>query len=245
MYTTTARRIILSFRLRAKVLIMALLAITIIELPSLVFGQPEAIAQSLVTTYAVLSLALPVIFVSGVVSGDFRSGIFQIWLQKPIDPLAFYLRRFWEEFSIALVLTLLALGATRLGIAALGSEPVEIGELLDTLPLTLIVGAMAFGFSAWLPRGSAIGTIAFAIAGAMAGERLPDLLGRPWSWLADAVLIPMTALEDFRNYLLGESNAIWIPLARIVAYSIGWTALGALGVWYTVNKGRLPNAEQS
>ncbi len=43
----------------------------------------------------------------------------------------------------------------------------------------------------------------------------------------------------------GVSDAVWIPLAQILAYSIGWTALGALGVWYTVNKGRLPHAEQS
>ena len=244
MHTPISRRIVLSFRLRAKAFTITLSAIAISQAPFL-FGGPESIARSLMTAYTILCLALPVIFVSGVVSGDLKSGIVRIWLQKPIDPVVYYLCRFLEELSVALVLTLLALGLTRLGISALGQEPVAIGELLDALPLTLIVGAMAFSFSVWLPRASALGTIAFAAAAFMAGASLPELLGRPWNWLADAVLIPATALEDIRNFALGNSDAVWIPLARIVAYSIGWTALGALGVWHTVTKGKLPIAEQS
>ncbi len=43
----------------------------------------------------------------------------------------------------------------------------------------------------------------------------------------------------------GVSDAVWIPLGQIVAYSIGGTTLGALGVWYMVNNGKLPHAEQS
>lgn len=245
MYTPIARRIVLSFRLRAKALILSLLVITITQLPYFVSGQPESISQSLITTYTILCFALPVIFVSGVVSGDLKSGAVRLWLQKPIDPVVYYLNRFLEGLSITLALTLLALGATRLGVAALIPEPGAIGEFLDPLPLVLIVGAMAFGFSAWLPRGSAIGTIAFAIAGLIAGESLPDLLGRPWNWVAEALFVPATALEDFRDFLVGTSDAVWIPAAQILAYSIGWTALGALGVWYTVNKGGLPHAEQS
>lgn len=245
MYTSIARRTVLSFRMRAKALIATLSAIAITQLSLIVGGQPEAIARSMTTTYTILCFALPVIFVSGVVSRDFGSGTVRLWLQKPVDPVGYYLCRFLEALSIAIVLTVLCMGATRLGTSAVGEEPVAIGELMDALPLTLIVGAMAFGFSAWLPRGSAIGTIAFVIAGLVARESLPGLLGRPWNWLADALLIPAPALEDFRNFALGESDAIWIPLARIVAYSLGWTALGALGVWYTVTMGRLPTAEQS
>ena len=245
MYAPLARRTVLSFLLRTKALIVTFSAIAITQLDVFIGRQPESFAYSLTISYTILCFALPIIFVSGVVSGDLRSGTVRLWLQKPIDPVVYYLGRFLEELSVALVLTLLALGAARLGIAALGRELVPIGELLDALPLALIVGAMAFGFSAWLPRGSGIGTFAFVIAGLVAGESLPDLLGRPWSWLAEAVFIPATALEDFRNFVLGESDAIWIPLARIVAYSIGWTAVGALGVWYTVTKGKLPIAEQS
>lgn len=245
MYTPFARRAVLLIRLRLKTLIVTCVTLTMVQLPILIDGEPGAIAQSIVTTYSLLCLALPLIFLGGVVAEDFRRGTARLWLQKPIDPVVYYLGRFVEALSVALVLMLLALGGTWLGTAALGDELVPIGDLLDALPRTLIIAPIAFGFSAWLPRGSTIGAIGFVIAGSIAGESLPDLLGRPWNWLADAVFIPMAALQDFRAFVLGTSNVIWIPLARIVAYSVGWTAFGALGVWYTVTKSKLPYAEQS
>ena len=245
MYTPIARRATLLVRSRIKALVITLLAIAVTQSSVLLVGEPAAIAESMATAYSFLCLALPVIFVSGAVSADLRAGTVRLWLQKPVDPVVFYLGRFAEGISVALVFALLGLGATRLGIAALGEKLVPVGDLVDALPPILIVGVVAFGFSSWVPRGSTLATIAFLVAGSMAGATLPDLLGRPWNWLADAVLVPISALRDFRGFLLGTSDAVWIPVARILAYSIGWTALGALGVWHTVTKGRLPNAEQS
>ena len=245
MYMPSSRRVILLVRSRVKALTLAVLAIGIMELRDLISGEPTLLAASFRDMFFLLCFALPLILVSGVVSGDFRSGMARLWLQKPIDPVRFHLSRFLEGLLVSLVLALFALGATRLGTVALG-ESGEVGSLLAPLPYVLVLACLTFGFSSWISRGSTLVAIGFLSVGAVATQMaLPDLLGRPWNWLFEALLVPIPAIREFRDFLVGVSDAFWIPLARILAYSIGWTALGALGVWYTVNKGRLPNAEQS
>lgn len=245
MYMPLSRRVILLVRSRVKALTLTVLAIGIIHLANLVSGEPTLLAESFRDIFLFLCLALPLVFASGVVSGDFRSGMARLWLQKPIEPVRFYLSRFLEGLLVSLVFALLALGATRLGTAALG-QPDETSQLLGYLPYVLIFACVVFGFSCWIWRGSTLVAIGFLAAGAVAREvGSIDLLGRPWNWLAEALLVPIPAMRDFRDFLVGVSDAFWIPSAQILAYSIGWTALGALGVWYTVNKGRLPHAEQS
>ena len=168
-----------------------------------------------------------------------------LWLQKPIGPGRFYLSRFLEGLLVSLVFALFALGATRLGTAVLG-QPDESSQLLGYLPYVLIFACVVFGFSSWMARGSTLVAIGFLAAGAVAREMGSiDLLGRPWNWLVEALIVPIPALRGFREFVVGTSDAFWIPSAQILAYSIGWTALGALGVWYTVNMGRLPHVEQS
>ena len=245
MHTSGPRRAVLLVRSRTKAVAIALPAIAITQSSALMVGDPAAIADGVQTAYSFLCLALPLIFVSGVVSADFRSGVARLWLQKPIDPVAFYLARFGEAITVALVLALLGLGAIQLGMGALGLESVPVGDLMDALPRALVVGAVAFGFSSWMSRGSTFATVAFLVAASVGADTLPDLLDRPWSWVADVVLLPMVPFSEFRAFVLGASDAVWIPVARILAYSIGWTALGGLGVWHAVAKGRLPNAEQS
>ena len=168
-----------------------------------------------------------------------------LWLQKPIGPVRLYLSRLLEGLLVSLVFALFALGATRLGTVALG-ESGEVGLLLAPIPYVVVLACLTFGFSSWISRGSTLIAIGFLSVGAVAIQMaVPDSLGRPWNWLFEAILVPIPAIREFRAFLVGVSDAFWIPLAQILAYSIGWTALGALGVWYTVNKGRLPNAEQS
>ena len=245
MFMPLSRRVILLVRSRVKALSLTVLAVGIIELSGLISGEPTLLAESFRDIFLFLCLALPLIFASGVVSGDIRSGMARLWLQKPIEPARFYLSRFLEGLLVSLVFALLALGATRLGTAALG-QPDETSQLLRYLPYVLIFACVVFGFSSWISRGSTLVAIGFVSAGAVAQQMaLPDLLVRPWNWLFEAILVPTPAVREFRDFLVGASDAVWIPSARILAYSIGWTALGALGVWYTVNKGRLPNAEQS
>lgn len=240
-----SRRVILLVRSRVKALTLTVLAIGIISWPSLASGGATLLATGLGDIFAMLCLALPLVFAAGVVSGDFQRGMARLWLQKPIGPVRFYLSRFLERLLVSLVFALLALGATRLGIAALG-QPDEVSRLLGYLPYVLIFACVVFGFSSWISRGSTLVAIGFLAAGSLARETgSTDLLGRPWNWLVEALFVPMPAIGEFRDFLVGGSDAIWIPSAQILAYSIGWTALGALGVWYTVNKGRLPHAEQS
>ena len=245
MYMPLSRRVILLVRSRARALTLTVLAIGIIEFRNLNGGEPTLLAASLGDIFAILCLALPLVFASGVVSGDFRSGTARLWLQKPIDPVRFYLSRFLEGLLVSLVFALLALGATRLGTAAVGQHE-ETSRLLGYLPYVLIFACVVFGFSSWMARGSTLVAIGFLAAGGVVRELGSiDLLGRPWNWLAEALLVPIPALREFREFVVGTSDAFWVPSAQILAYSIGWTALGALGVWYTVNKGRLPLAEQS
>lgn len=245
MHMALGRRTTLLVRSRVKALALTVSAIGFIELRSLTSGEPPLLAASLVDMFSFLCLVLPLIFVSGVVSGDFREGRARLWLQKPVDPVRFYLFRFAEGLLASLVLALLALGAIWLGLAVL-DQPDEASQLLGYPPYVLVFACVVFGFSSWISRGSTLVAIGFWAAGAIANEMaFADLLGRPWNWFFEAILVPIPALRGFREFVVGTSDAFWIPSAQILAYSIGWTALGALGVWYTVNKGRLPNAEQS
>ena len=245
MYTSFARRTVLLIRSRLKALVLTVLAIQVTEFRNLTSGETSAMLEGWIDTWSLLCLALPFIFVAGVVSGDFRTGVARLWLQKPVDPVAFYLCRFVERFLVSLACALLALAAIRLAAAVLG-ESNEVGLLLARLPYVLVLACVTFGFSSWISRGSTLVAIGFLSAGAVAQQAaLPDLLGRPWNWLFEAILVPIPAMREFRDFLIGVSDAVWIPVAQILAYGIGWTALGALGVWYTVNKGRLPHAEQS
>ena len=245
MYTSFARRTVLLSRSRLRALVLTVLALQITEFRSLTSGDASVVLASWIDNYSLLCIAFPFIFVAGVVSGDLRTGVARLWLQKPVDPVAFYLCRFVERFLVSLAAALLALGAIRLATAALG-ESDEVGLLLARLPYVLVLACVTFGFSSWISRGSTLVAIGFLSAGAVAQQvALPDLLGRPWNWLFEAILVPIPAMGEFRDFLVGVSDAVWIPVAQILAYSIGWTALGALGVWYTVNKGRLPHAEQS
>lgn len=245
MYTPFARRTVLLTQSRFKALFLTILAIQVTEFRSLTSGDTSVMLESWIHTYSLLCLTFPFIFVAGVVSADFRTGVARLWLQKPVDPVRFYLCRFGERFLVSLTCALLTLGAIRLATAALG-ESDEIGLLLGRLPYVLVLACVTFGCSCWISRGSTLVAIGFVSAGAVGQQMaLPDLLGRPWNWLFQATLVPIPAMREFRDFLVGVSDAVWIPLAQILAYSIGWTALGALGVWYTVTKGRLPNAEQS
>lgn len=245
MYTSFARRTVLLIRSRLKALVLTVVALQITEFRSLTSGDASAVLASWIDNYSLLCLAFPFIFVAGVVAGDFRTGVARLWLQKPVNPVAFYLCRFVERFLVALACALLALAAIRLATAALGDSD-EVGLLLARLPYVLVLACVTFGFSSWISRGSTLVAIGFVSAGAVAQQvALSDLLGQPWNWLFEAILVPIPAMREFRDFLVGVSDAFWIPSAQILAYSVGWTALGALGVWYTVNKGRLPHAEQS
>ena len=97
MYMPLSRRIILLVRSRVKALTLTVLAIGIIQLPNLVSGDPTLLAEGFRDIFLFLCLVLPLIFASGGVSADFRSGMARLWLQKPIDPVRFYLSRFSER----------------------------------------------------------------------------------------------------------------------------------------------------
>ena len=91
MYTSFARRTVLLTRSRLKALVLTVLALQITEFRSLTSGDASAVLASWIDNYSLLCIAFPFIFVAGVVSGDLRTGVARLWLQKPVDPVAFYL----------------------------------------------------------------------------------------------------------------------------------------------------------
>ena len=169
MHMALGRRTTLLVRSRVKALALTVSAIGFIELRSLTSGEPPLLAASLVDMFSFLCLVLPLIFVSGVVSGDFREGRARLWLQKPVDPVRFYLFRFAEGLLASLVLALLALGAIWLGLAVL-DQPDEASQLLGYPPYVLVFACVVFGFSSWISRGSTLVAIGFWAAGAIANE---------------------------------------------------------------------------
>lgn len=226
--------------------IMTLSAVALNAL--LLAGRSGAWLDSVGSSLMFLSVAFAVILTSGIVARDFTSGAVQLWLQKPVDPVVFYLGRFAEAVAAWSVLTLLLVAATRIEIWWLGWS--ARADLLVALPriwlASFVVAAIAFGLSPWLTRGGVVGTLVIVLGGMILEEELAvrlDVLGPTWTPFVRATSFPETALAQITDFAIGESNTLWIPLMRILAYASAWIIIGGLGVRRAIRNGGLARAQ--
>lgn len=241
------RRLILLARPHATVLLIVTGSLAMLQMVML-RGRGEAWLDLVGASLNLLSGAFAIILTSGIVSRDLTRGMMPVWLQKPVDPVRFYLARMAEAVVAWTLLSLAAILATRGVTGWLGwSAPVELTTAIPRIWLTsLAISAIAFGVSPWLPKGGTVTAVAVALAGIVIEQDLAIRgaeIGTVWPVLLRLVILPSTALESVAAFVAGRSDAIWGPLAHIALYVAAWVAFGALGVRTAVVHGWAARAQ--
>lgn len=167
-----------------------------------------------------------------------------LWLQKPVRVVRFALTGF-AETTAATILVSVLFGATCVVVGlAMGWTPGRPPVL--TLPVGALaaftVSSMAFGTAAWLPRGNRAAVLLLIILGLYLFDPeigQPDLVRGGPIVLARIVLFPAPEVVRFGVGLAGDIPLQIRPVLAMLAYSAGWIAVGALGIWRSARTGRI------
>ncbi len=167
-----------------------------------------------------------------------------LWLHKPVHEVPYVLASFAETLAATVGLALLFGTAWVVSGLALGWETVRSPVL--TLPVgalaSVAIVSMAFGTAAWLPRGSRAAVVGLIVLGHVVfGPEIsqPELVRGGPVLLARLVLFPVPDILRFGLGLTGDLPFRIQPLLAMLAYSLGWIAVGALGIWRSVATGRI------
>ena len=184
------------------------------------------------STQLVIALGVPMALSSG--GFGIRGGAATLWVQKPLEPLRYYLATVTQNVAVSVGMVIVLLVTLSALASRLGWEmpPNPLWVLCALSLRSLLVASMTCGASPWLPRIGWLVTLAmfaFTFFIIVSVSSNPALLDRPWvEWIL-AILPPW-----------GSTNVIWNPdgfeasegvraLGRILLYCGVWVALGAVG----------------
>jgi len=185
-------------------------------------------------TGLVMVLGLPLVLTT--VGTDLRNGVAPLWVQKPVNPVGFYLARFVEGALAAIGLTVVTVVLVAAMAGWLGTEPAThlLRAVVVNALFAFVVGAVAFGFCVMVPRAGKLATLTL-IGITVAREIVESTDPSGWDWigspLVGIVVFPLRALVELRALGGVEPESILGPLAWVCSYSAAWVALGALGIW--------------
>lgn len=178
---------------------------------------------------------------------DFRRGHAVFWMQRAVSPVRFYLARFAETAAVGAGLAMLWIGALS-GVAVLADWGLESHPMLEApwmVAVVLMIVAVGFGLSAWLPGGARMALVAFgaiSVAGAVLAELRPGLEERFATRVVLEMLFPLEDVNATIRWVRGDEGGSPGALLRIAIYAGAWTALGALGVRRAASSGRMAGA---
>ena len=235
-------------RLHAKSTSLVILTLVTATLAALLAATtPESEFTRLDSSIFVLAVGVPIILAGGLISEDFRGGVIQLWFQRTIDPVAFYLTRLGETLVGGAIFILLA-ALIELGFFLIFFDP-SISDRLIELPSLLLLAAclsiVGFGLTAWLNHGTAIAMLAVYVTGYIERDFLtPDGPFGGWTPVLRALSFPLSALKDI-DYMVAGEGALepWVSLARIAWFAILWLAVGVVGIRRSLRGGRLAKAQ--
>ena len=176
------------------------------------------------------------------VGTDLRKGVAPLWVQKPVDPVRFYLKRFVEGALASIVLSVVFMSIITMVALWSGWEsvthpfrPVVTGALLS-----LVIASVGFGLCVTLPRAGQLATVTlfgFTLAFEFTVLLDPSALDWPWLPVVRMVLLPWTPLLQLRAAAGMEPESLLPPLAWVFCYSVVWIGLGAFGVQRAFTRG--------
>lgn len=191
-------------------------------------------------TGLVMVLGLPLVLTT--VGTDSRIAVAPLWVQKPVNPVGFYLARFVEGALATIGLTVVTIVLVAAMAGGLGAEPAihPLRTVVVNALFAFVVGAVAFGFCVMLPRGGRLATLTL-VGISIAWEILESMDPSGWNWigspLVGIVLFPLRALVELRALGGVEPESVLGPLARLTCYSAAWVTVGALAIRRAFSRG--------
>ena len=235
---SSQRRMHLLLRAKLGALIIVTLVVAAVTAPTLVRDDPVG---TLGLRFYLLMIIHAAIIGSGVVSADLGNGAGQLWLQRPVRPITFYLLRQAEAIWMAVLLCVIASLAVRLAGDWFGLtlDPDPITNLPVLLVNCGMMVALAFGASSWMSRGNTLVVLVFWVGSAILDIEFVEMD----AWYVEvvrAVVVPIQAASALGDvWIRGDDGSALIELARIAAFLVTWTPIGSVGVWYATTRGGL------
>lgn len=185
------------------------------------------------TTGLVMVLGLPLVLTT--VGADLRKGVAPLWVQKPVDPVNFYLVKFVESALASVGLTVVTTSVVVAVALWSGWEPAThpLRPAVVNALFAFVVGSIAFGFCVVVPRGGKLATLTL-IGISVAREILESLDPSGWDWIgspfASTLLFPLEPLVELRAAGGVEPESVLGPFAWVICYAVAWVGVGAVGI---------------
>jgi hypothetical protein len=219
--------------LRARVFVVGTLcSATLLIAGALAWSLGDGQASEVPEVLLISAVLLPTVVCHGVVSGDLRSGVALLWLQKPVEPVRFYMRRGLDVCVLSLVLQLALCGAGAL-VATLGSGAGGGRLVLLATPMTLVwaicIGVVVVSASAWGTQLDGLVPLCLLYLTAL-GLLDQGLLGDLVAWIG----VPLEAIATLgRGVAAGVGEGVGTSLARVARFLLLWVLFGVLGLLVT------------
>lgn len=194
------------------------------------------------STQLVIALGVPLALSSGGLG--IRSGAATLWVQKPVEPLRYYLATVTQNIALSVGMVIILLVALSTLALRLGWEmpPNPLWVLCSLSLQSLLVASMTCGASPWLPRIGwlfTLGMFAVTFFMVVSVASSPALLDQPWVKWIFAILPPWGSTNVIGNPDGFDASGGVRALGRILLYGGVWVALGAVGVRRLLTNGTL------
>ena len=179
-----------------------------------------------------------------------RSGTATLWVQKPVEPVRYYLAGVAESAAVAAGATAVLLVIMVVVGRWAGMDPPAhpLWTICATLPVPLLIASMASGATMWFPRTGRIFIVAIILFTLALQLRLaldPELGNRPWIRLADWVLPPWESLVSLIDLDALQASDAARAILRIFVYAGLWVVAGLLGLRRSLANGSLTQVSSS
>ena len=189
--------------------------------------------ESMAQVLLVAALLLPLLIGHGMISGDLRTGVAMLWLQKPVHPVAYFARRAVEVTALSVLVILALWGAgTTMVAAAAGLE--DARSLLSAAPAVVLFAVCAstllFGISAWGIQVDSMLVVATFFVSVLTLVQA-EWIGDKFAW----VLLPMESMMNVADFLSdGTANeGVGKSLLLVGRFLVVWVLIGTAGLFYS------------
>ena len=185
-------------------------------------------------------LGLPLVLTT--IGADLRKGVAPLWVQKPVDPVRFYVARFGEGVLASVGLLVVIMSVFVAVALRTGWEPVThpLRLVVFSALFAFVIASVGFGFCVVLPRVGQLATLTLlGITVASDALELLNRSGLDWlgSPLVSIVLFPLSPLVELRAAGGIEPESHLRLLAWVFGYSAAWIGIGAIGVRRAFTRG--------
>ena len=178
------------------------------------------------------------------------SGAATLWVQKPVDPIRYYLAGAARNVAMSVGTTIILLAVLGIVALCLGWEPPThpVWVICSVAAVPLVVASMASGASMWLPRTGRLLTLAalaltLVLRISVLLDRIP--MDQLWVRWLHSVLPPWESVVSLMDLDALDAPTATSAIARILVYAAVWIGGGVLGLRRLMTNGALTRTVSS